>query len=147
MAQPGPHNDPTIDQHPLAPCQLLHHHGRHQRQLPPGVSATRISPWVLPSVPDDQRLRLRPDLLIFEGLTSTDKRLPSLTTRATPNLRSLQRGVTIHIIELTFTSHHDNALTDKMQQHTLLVSLLQAAGWAVKKKKKMKPLGLFKVQG
>jgi hypothetical protein len=101
--------------------------------LPPGVSATRIPPWVLPSVPDDQRLRLRPDLLIFAGLASTDTRLPSPKTRATPNLRSLQRGVTIHIIELTFTSHHDNALTDKMQQHTLLVSLLQAAGWTVSK--------------
>jgi len=101
--------------------------------LPSGVSATRIPPWVLPTVPDDQRRRLRPDLLIFAGLASTDTRLPPPETRATPNLRSLQRGVTIHIIELTFTSHHDNALTDKMQQHTLLVSLLQAAGWIVSK--------------
>ena len=101
--------------------------------LPPGVSATRIPPWVLPSVPDDQRLRLRPDLLIFEGLTSTDTRLPSHTTRAAPNLHSLQQRVIVHIIELTFTSHHDNALTDKMQQHTLLVHLLQAAGWIVSK--------------
>ena len=102
--------------------------------LPHGVAATRIPQWVLPSVPPDTLRRLRPDLLIFQGLASTDSRIPPPNSPHATNLRSLQARVTVHIIELTFTSlHDDDALAAKMDQHTLLAHYLRDAGWIVSK--------------
>ena len=47
------------------------------------------------------------------------------------DLSALQTGVTVHIIELTFTSHDTEALESKEQQHALLAHHLQTAGWTL----------------
>jgi hypothetical protein len=83
--------------------------------LPHGVADTRIPRWVLPKVPPHLRLKLRPDLLIFAGLRSSDPRLPPLRdpTALATDLGALQHRVTVHIIELTYTSHDSEALQHK----------------------------------
>ena len=35
--------------------------------LPPGVHTNRPPPWLLPSVPAEDRDRLRPDIMIIDG--------------------------------------------------------------------------------
>ena len=101
--------------------------------LPHGVASTRIPAWVLPDTPADIRARMRPDLLIFQGLLSSNSLIPSETdclARLTPSaLSSLQAGVVVHLLELGFTSHDKATLCAKEKQHTLLVHHLQASGW------------------
>jgi hypothetical protein len=44
--------------------------------LPYGVSFTRIPKCFLPSLSDDLRLQFRPDIMMVEGLLTTDARAP-----------------------------------------------------------------------
>lgn len=101
--------------------------------LPHGVASTRIPAWVLPNTPADIRARMRPDLLIFQGLSPSNPLIPTetdpLACLSPFDLSSLQAGVVIHLLELGFTSHDMLTLSAKEKQHTLLVHHLQAAGW------------------
>ena len=101
--------------------------------LPHGVASTRIPAWALPHTPADIRARLRPDLLIFQGLSSSDPLIPpesDFAARLSPStLASLQAATVVHLVELGFTSHDLLTLCAKEKQHTLLVHHLQAAGW------------------
>ena len=100
--------------------------------LPHGVASTRIPAWVLPNVPLETRRLLRPDLLIFQGLSSTAPLIPShgtISLLPPAVLSTLQSGVTVHIVELTFTSHDLKSIREKEQQHLSLAYHLQAAGW------------------
>ena len=107
--------------------------------LPSEVFSSRIPPWILPAVDPLTLNRLRPDILIIQGLTHTrfatlrpalESPDPSI---ATPALRALQRDCMVHIVELGYTSDrsHSSSSTRKRQQHNLLVHYLLAAGWSL----------------
>jgi hypothetical protein len=104
-----------------------------EQSLPHGVASTRIPAWVLPHTPPEIRNRMRPDLLIFQGLSSSNPLIPtaadSIACLSPSALTSLQAGVVVHLLELGFTSHDMDTLCNKEQQHTLLVNHLQTAGW------------------
>ena len=51
--------------------RMLHHHMDGQAaDLPEGVAGKRLPPWILPKVDNETRMKLRPDILIIEGLDS-----------------------------------------------------------------------------
>ena len=68
---------------------------------PDTVAATRLPPWLLPTMPARVRDKLRPDILILEGLPLHTG--IALTT-ASPSLSHLQRSCRIHIIEVGYCS-------------------------------------------
>ena len=100
--------------------------------LPFGVADTRLPSWMLPTLSDDVRTRLRPDLLIVEGLPLSSSLLHPPTNLLDPSiLTSLQQSCTIHLVELGYTSDISlcDSLTRKRAQHNLLVHYLTSAGW------------------
>ena len=104
--------------------------------LPFDVSDSRLPQWMLPTLPETIRLRLRPDILIVHGLTQHSFchtfRIP-LEQLDLVTLAAVQRSCTVHIIEVGYTSDasfHDS-LSRKRAQHNLLVHYLQFAGWTV----------------
>lgn len=99
--------------------------------LPPGVASTGIAKWILPNVLDHIRHRLRPDLLIFANLSPMQCPSNTASPVSPTHLASLQQGVSVHVIELGYTSHHKLTQQRKLRQHTKLVSLLIEAGWTV----------------
>ena len=95
--------------------------------LPPEVQAKRIPAWLLPKVPPDTLKRMRPDLLIIEGLKEPS---PTADPNAThQELRyNLNFRYKFHILEVGYccdTNHEEKDL-EKQQQHTNLRDLLQA---------------------
>ena len=107
--------------------------------LPPGVSSTRLPNWLfLPDFDEHTRLRLRPDILIIEGLSLStflhhQSDLESLTPYGLTLLTDIKKHAKIHIIELGFTSDtsHTDSLTRKRLQHNHLASPLLSAGWTL----------------
>ena len=101
-----------------------------QHQLPPGVYATRLPRWLLPSLPSLLRTKLRPDLLLIEGLSHSAAPPPdaSLSPGA---LATLQRLCTLHILELGYChdSRYPEQFVEKQLQHVELLTLLHDAGW------------------
>ena len=63
---------------------------------PDTVASTRLPPWLLPTMPAHVRDKLRPDILIIEGLPP---HAGIALTTASPSLSHLQRSCRIHIIE------------------------------------------------
>ena len=68
---------------------------------PDTVAATRLPPWLLPTMPARVRDKLRPDILIIEGLPV---HAGIALTTASPSLSHLQRSCRIHIIEVGYCS-------------------------------------------
>ena len=52
-------------------------------ELPEGVAGKRLPPWLLPKVDNEARGKLRPDILIIEGLDSNT--VPQPENIITPN--------------------------------------------------------------
>ena len=101
-------------------------------KIPPGVTDTRIPQWILPHLHDGTRLKMRPDLLIIQGLSNTHPILPLIAHGYIPNLeelRAIQAATVIHLIELTYTSDVDMKIPKKQTQHLELIQHLQHAGW------------------
>jgi len=77
--------------------------------LPEGVSGKRLPAWLLPDLPDTDKLKMRPDLLIVTGLENPgDDAPPGDTWRGLLHQRA---PATIHIIEVGYGN--DTALADK----------------------------------
>ena len=104
-------------------------------KLPPGVTATRLPSWLLPSLPPPDLARLRPDLLIFHGLSITDytRLAPVLASHDPTTLAHLRSTCLLYIVELTYTSDeaYNFTLHKKYTQHHLLISLLLRDGWRI----------------
>ena len=103
-----------------------------QHSLPHGVSSNRIAKWILPQIPDEERLKLRPDLMIFEHLPS------HIASSVDPNRALLPYEIalfkqlaTVHVFELGYTSNLSLTQLRKLRQHTLLVRHLINEGWNV----------------
>ena len=92
--------------------------------LPPEVQSKRIPTWLLPQVEPDTLRRMRPDLLIIEGLKE-----PSPATDPALIHQQLCSGkYTFHILEVGYccdTNQEDKDL-EKQQQHATLRDLLAA---------------------
>ena len=91
-------------------------------QLPPGIYSNRLPAWLLPSINDTMRSKLRPDLLIIEGICPAD--LTSLDL--SDPFADVRRRCKITIVELGYTIEHnlDEKLESKRMQHKNLVQLL-----------------------
>ena len=102
-----------------------------KQSIPPGVSDLRLPQWVLPQVDTEILGKLRPDLVIFENLTTDEARFFDITDKTTldEKLKSIKPRVIVHVIELTYTSNYSKALAAKKQQHTKLAEYLIEAGW------------------
>ena len=97
--------------------------------LPSGVSATRLPSWMLPDEPIGSLNRLRPDLLLIDGLTDLDVSTHDLADPVV--LNHFQQSCIIHVLEVGYTSDasYVTTLARKHFQHVLLCSKLRAAGW------------------
>jgi hypothetical protein len=98
--------------------------------LPTGVSDNRIPAWILPAVPEATRLKMRPDIMIIEGLRNED-------VEAFQQMGSYQatamRQYTVHVIEVGYAANtrYLEKLQEKKEQHTRLCEALAAEGWRV----------------
>jgi hypothetical protein len=98
--------------------------------LPLGVSDNRVPAWILPEVPEATRLKMRPDILIIEGLKNEDvegfQEMGSYRATA-------MRQYTVHVIEVGYAANtrYLQKLQEKKEQHTRLCEALVAAGWKV----------------
>jgi hypothetical protein len=97
-----------------------------RQSLPPGVSDLRLPQWVLPQVDTATLGKLRPDLLIFENLTTEEARFFDITdkTALDEKLKYIKPRVIVHVIEVTYTSNYCKALDSKKQQHIKLAEYL-----------------------
>ena len=103
-----------------------------EHSLPHGVSSNRIAKWILPQIPDDERRKLRPDMMIFEHLPS------HIASSVDPNRALLPYEIArfkqlaiVHVFELGYTSNLSLTQLRKLKQHTLLVRHLINEGWNV----------------
>ena len=105
------------------------------RNLPLGIHSTRLPRWLLPDVDPVTRNKLRPDILLIQGLSpaSYSGKHNLLDACDCDTLAHLHSTCVIHLIEVGFTSDASQAdsLYRKRSQHTFLVRLLLAAGWKV----------------
>jgi enoyl-CoA hydratase/carnithine racemase len=98
--------------------------------LPLGVADNRIPAWILPAVPEATRLKMRPDLMIIEGLKNEDveafQQMGSYRATA-------MRQYTVHVIEVGYAANtrYLEKLQEKQEQHTRLCEALTAEGWKV----------------
>ena len=99
--------------------------------LPPGVSDTRLPPWMLPDIPPALVMKFRPDLLIIEGLTHVAVSSHNMFDPAV--LSHFQAFCIIHLLELGYTSDYSlhSTLTKKHLQHVELCRSLISAGWTL----------------
>ena len=103
-----------------------------EHTLPHGVSSNRIAKWILPQIHDDERRKLRPDLMIFEHLPS------HIASSVDPNnallpyeIARFKQLAIVHVFELGYTSNLSLTQLRKLRQHTLLVRHLINEGWNV----------------
>ena len=105
------------------------------RNLPLGIHSTRLPRWLLPDVDPVTRNKLRPDILLIQGLSpaSYSGKHNLLDACDCDTLAHLHSTCVIHLIEVGFTSDasHADSLYRKRSQHTFLVRLLLSAGWKV----------------
>lgn len=101
-----------------------------QTDLPPGVSGNRLPEWILPSLKNKDRLRMRPDMLVVEGLYENEVQK---MVRGSTFHRKKKRECVIHIIEVGYCSDsgHAQKLQDKHAQHSKLLTALRQEGWTV----------------
>ena len=103
--------------------------------LPCGVAFNRIPKAFLPSLPDDDRLRFRPDIMLVEHLPSTGPNVPdTLSFRWNASTKAyLQSICKIHILEFGYCSDqsHADCVARKRAQHQQLISALHSEGWTV----------------
>ena len=107
--------------------------------LPDGVSGKRVPTWILPPIDANttpearqiektRRRKMRPDILILEGLEEKDVRGSNVDRiRSHINDLNATRKLRIHVIEVGYCSDLDHAAkdSDKRKQHEDLVALLR----------------------
>jgi ribonuclease HI len=99
--------------------------------LPESCMDTRVPAWVLPKVPETDRLKLRPDLMVFEGLTPAMQE--GFQQLKGPRRIAAMKKLKVHIYEVGYTSNTrtDELFEEKRQQHASLIKALTEEGWTV----------------
>jgi ribonuclease HI len=95
----------------------------------------RIPQWMLPSLPKEQRLKLRPDLLCLTLPTDTTLQALLATLQGSDRvMEHLKDTQTIYLLEVSLCGdlRYEQHFTHKQGQHQLLKEALQAEGWTVK---------------
>lgn len=90
-----------------------------------GSLGTRIPAWVLPKLTDNDRNKMRPDIMFMKGAMDAWKE------RTEP--LSDKTGITVHLIELGYgpDTRYEDKKAAKLQQHQALITALQAEKWTV----------------
>ena len=108
---------------------------------PAYACGTRLPPWLLPGVAVDVLCKLRPDIMLIEGLQSA--MLPPYHTKeGRAALLALSHAEArgncignpiVHIVEVGYTADrlHPEKFAEKTDQHKVLAEHLRAAGWTV----------------
>ena len=114
--------------------------------LPEGVAGKRLPPWILPKVDNETCRKLRPDILIIEGLDSNTVPLENTNKYAKfiNNLKHIKENTKIHIIEVGYTGDLSfiQKKEGKQEQHKNLVSLLRGEGWTIDENTLSRPIEL-----
>ena len=126
---------------------MLHHHGCWAGCGPAGRrSREKATPWILPKVDNETRGKLRPDILIIEGLDSNTVPLENTNKYAKfiNNLKYIKENTKIHIIEVGYTGDLSfiQKKEEKQEQHKKLVSLLKGEGWTIDENTLSRPIVL-----
>jgi hypothetical protein len=114
-----------------------------EKDLPKDVHGKRLPAWLLPPVDASlteaeraeqelTRKKLRPDILVIEGLSASDTTGPAEAVRS--HIASRLKQLTVHVIEVGYTSDidHEGKSDVKTAQHEALVAELKKAGFEVK---------------
>ena len=102
-----------------------------RENLPQGAEGLRIPDWVLPKVDGNTLRKMRPDIMVIQGLTpSCANSFSKLTGQGR---RQAVEKCTVHIFEIGYTSNtrYDSKLQEKAEQHKKLVEELKEEGWKV----------------
>jgi ribonuclease HI len=99
--------------------------------LPEDCIDTRIPAWVLPKVPEADRTKLRPDMMVFENLTPAMQEEFQLLTGA--SRVTAMKKLKVHLYEVGYTSNTrtDELIKEKRQQHVALIKAMTEEGWTV----------------
>ena len=103
-----------------------------QADLPAEVYGKRLPAWLLPGLGDADRAKLRPDMLIIEGLNYTMHHNQALLQDAARELKASGHGK-VHIVEVGYCSdtRMQEKEEEKRKQHARLAAYLTEAGWTV----------------
>jgi hypothetical protein len=121
-----------------APAGAGHRFASH----PFGSFGSRIPTWLLPDVPPNTLKRMRPDILIVDGLTLPQAQEIDALHRSDPPaaqarlaaLRIARPPAVVHVLEVAYASPGQpaaRALARKQQQHRKLIAALQASHYTV----------------
>ena len=96
---------------------------------PTHVASTRLPAWLLPTTTEEDRRKMRPDLLIIPTLD-----LAAVAQGRHPQNPEEWATHTVHILEVGYVAdtRHEQKQQEKLAQHQRLVEALQAEGWQVK---------------
>jgi hypothetical protein len=101
-----------------------------QTDLPSDVHGKRLPAWLLPEVLEAERMKMRPDMLVAQGMTAADGREISDEGVCSSHMK---RRACIHVFELGYCSDTAYASKDEVKraQHERLVAELRAQGFKV----------------
>jgi ribonuclease HI/exonuclease III len=112
------------------------------KTLPDDVEGKRLPAWLFPDIEAtlppaaqaseaDRRKKLRPDILVVEGLQAQDTRRDETSVKE--HVRTNIKKYRIHIFEVGYCSdiNHAEKDADKAKQHDELVQLVRTAGFEV----------------
>ena len=99
-------------------------------ETPPGVNATRVPGWMLPEVHPETLKKMRPDIMIVQGMRPGQQGPGTDLKNFKWNIKNKYR---IHIVEVGYCSDtwHAERQAEKHQQHQRLIKTLRDAGWNV----------------
>lgn len=123
-------------------------------ELPDDAESSRMPEWLLPTTPAEDRKRMRPDIMLIQGMPAngidaylslgvqhpgrgTKRERPNSQTSQTAQTnhekQRFRSGCTIHIIEVTYGSHtrYIDKIVEKTGQHDRLMDALRSEGWKV----------------
>ena len=114
-----------------------------EKDLTSDVAGKRVRPWLFPPIDDnltaqekraetERRRKLRPDILVIEGLETANIRGKS-TEEIRQFLTDNRHRLKVHILEVGYCGdlNHDQKDFDKRAQHAELVSLIRESDLTV----------------
>ncbi len=104
--------------------------------VPADVSGTRLPAWLLPAVPKEDRLMMRPDILVVKNLTQAEgdswTHSRKYNKRGPPKKTIGEKEVIVVELGYGIDTMLDEKRLEKIKQHHKLVEELQKQGWKTK---------------
>lgn len=97
------------------------------------VVGTRVPHFMLQQVPEEERKKMRPDLLFVQGMDEGWQHRCTTPHQLQSQLQALKARCTVYIVEVGYCRDHKavEKRAEKKRQHRLLAQRLQAEGWKV----------------